>query len=162
MVNGVVCGPFRESACQGSFSTFLGKLCSIGLSTKWARRVLAWRIVALWSRRVFALALLGGALAGGCLSPTLPLPPPSKPDVSAPDANGNVRVQGWVPGRSEAIARNERTDLLYGQLTDNSGQYDFLMPAQSCDWITLYYISGTELSAPANSARVPSPVPCPQ
>lgn len=30
----------------------------------------------------------------GCVAPTLPVPPPSQPDVSEPDASGIVTLQG--------------------------------------------------------------------
>lgn len=48
--------------------------------------------------------LLGAVVAlAGCLAPTLPVPPPSAPDVSAPDASGNVTLQG-APGSARANA----------------------------------------------------------
>lgn len=48
------------------------------------------------SRRVcLRLAgLLGLAVVGGCLAPTLPVPPPAVPEIVGPDADGNVTLKG--------------------------------------------------------------------
>jgi hypothetical protein len=41
------------------------------------------------------IALAAAVATGvGCLAPTLPVPPPSTPEVSAPDTTGVVTVQG--------------------------------------------------------------------
>src|SRR4051794_35838862 len=68
--------------------------------------------------------LVGLALAAaGCLSPTLPLPPPTEPSVSASTTAGLVRLQGSVMARSEVFAIDHRTNLIAGQYTE-SGLYD--------------------------------------
>ena len=62
----------------------------------------AWRDVVSSARRparlarsllpTLALTLAWGVAA--CLAPTLPIPPPSAPEVSAPDSNGQATVKG--------------------------------------------------------------------
>src|SRR5258706_2942472 len=73
--------------------------------------------------------LFGAALClAGCLSPTLPLPPPSNPMVSGTDADGNVRLTGTVEPESEVFALNHTNNVISGQLTA-SGTYDFKIQA---------------------------------
>lgn len=57
------------------------------------------------SRRTWLSGLLIGGLSAsaGCLAPTLPVPPPSSPEVSAPDSAGLVTVKGG-PGSARANA----------------------------------------------------------
>lgn len=97
------------------------------------------------ARRMLVLVLAVSAAFGGCLSPTLPLPPP-EPQVSAPDANGEVRLQGEVPPNALAEAINTRTNMIAGQVTDDTGRYDFTIEAQVGDDLTFYYIKGGEES----------------
>ena len=47
------------------------------------------------------LLLTAGLCLVSCLSPTLPLPPPNRPDVSAPDAEGFARIQGVAAPQAE-------------------------------------------------------------
>lgn len=49
------------------------------------------------------LLVAGVAALMGCLAPTLPVPPPSQPDVTGPDASGNVTLKG-APGSARANA----------------------------------------------------------
>ena len=104
--------------------------------------------------RVRALRRLGLVLAGlclaGCLSPTLPLPPPAKPDVGAPDENGFARIQGVAVPQVEVIAWNHANDQLAGQVTGDDSRYDFLIPASVGDRIEVWYIQGKEESASTN------------
>ena len=104
--------------------------------------------------------LLGAALfaLGGCLSPTLPLPPPDRPDVSAPDENGLVRLQGLAAPKAEVIAWNHATDLIAGQITSDDARYDFSIKAQANDYLELWYIVGDEESQTVRF-KVPSPPP---
>jgi hypothetical protein len=94
----------------------------------------------LWLAAALALAV------GGCLSPTLPLPPPSKPDVSGPDENGEVTLRGTVQPRAEVFAANMRTGEIRGQITLDDGIYEFKLPAQVDDEVTLWYTVGTKQS----------------
>jgi hypothetical protein len=100
------------------------------------------------------LLLLAGLALGSCLSPTLPLPPPSRPDVSAPDEGGYVRLQGLAAPHSEVIAWNHGNDLIAGQVTDEDSRYDFVIVGESGDFIELWYIQGTDES---ESIRVTVP-----
>jgi len=87
--------------------------------------------------------LLGTALlAAGCLSPTLPLPPPSDPTISSTDTAGLIRLTGTVEPDSEVFAKNRTTDRISGQFT-KSGVYDFTIAAQERDSIVLWYSQGT-------------------
>jgi hypothetical protein len=87
-------------------------------------------------------------LAAGCLSPTLPLPPPSNPTESSTDTLGLVRLTGTVQPQSEVFALNHNTNLISGQYTE-SGSYDFTIQAQERDWVSLWYVHDT-LESPAN------------
>jgi hypothetical protein len=96
------------------------------------------------SRRL--LLLFAGLALGSCLSPTLPLPPPSRPDVGAPDESGYVRLQGLAAPNAEVIAWNHDNDLIAGQVTSDDSRYDFLIQGESGDFIELWYMQGTEES----------------
>jgi len=87
--------------------------------------------------------LLGVALlaVGGCLSPTLPLPPPGDPTVTATDTAGLVRLRGVVEPESHVLAKNLNTGLIAGQYT-KTGAYDFTLAAQEGDAISLWYTQG--------------------
>jgi hypothetical protein len=90
--------------------------------------------------------LLGAVVALGCYSPTLPLPPPVKPDITL-TTTGVYRVHGGVVPNAQVFALNERTNLLDGQQTGENGVYDFeLHEAQAGDVFTLWYQAGTDLS----------------
>lgn len=92
--------------------------------------------------------LVGAALAAaGCLSPTLPLPPPSEPIISA-DTQGLIRLKGTVQPDSEVFALNRNTNLINGQYTP-SGAYDFTIAAQERDAISFWYVNG-KLESPSN------------
>ncbi len=96
--------------------------------------------MAFRARRVW---LVGAVLClAGCLSPTLPLPPPSDPQVSGTDADGNVRLTGTVLPESEVFALNQANNVISGQVTD-SGSYDFKIQASQFDHISLWYVRET-------------------
>lgn len=97
-------------------------------------------------RRVF-LGLLSGAAITGCLSPTLPLPPPEQPEVSGPDpATGEVRLRGSVPKKSQVFAINLRSKDIRGEVVGNDGRYDFFLPARIGDEVSMFYRKGTDES----------------
>ena len=50
-------------------------------------------------------------LAAGCLSPTLPLPPPSPPDI-ARVGEGRYQLRGSIPVRGTVIIVNTRTNVV--------------------------------------------------
>ena len=87
--------------------------------------------------------LLGVALfAVGCLSPTLPLPPPSEPSITATTTEGLVRFQGAVLPQSEVFALDHNSNLIAGQHTE-SGVYDFTMAALPGDNMSFWYVHET-------------------
>ena len=88
----------------------------------------------------------------GCLSPTLPLPPPSDPTVSGADADGLVRLTGFVAPESEVFALNHTSNLISGQLTP-SGAYDFKIAAQQYDELSIWYVKDT-IQSPATDFSV--------
>jgi hypothetical protein len=92
------------------------------------------------------LLLLTSLALSSCLSPTLPLPPPSRPDVSAPDAGGYVRLQGVAAPDAEVLAWNHNNDLIAGQVTGDDSRYDFMIAGESGDFIELWYVRGTDES----------------
>jgi hypothetical protein len=93
--------------------------------------------------------LLGvaGLCLASCLSPTLPLPPPAKPDVSSPDGSGYVRLQGVAAPQSEVIAWNRNNNLIAGQVTGETSLYDFEIKAEANDVIQVWYIQGSDESS---------------
>jgi hypothetical protein len=114
-----------------------------GASNPRGRRAALWNLAALWS-----LALLSIASLTSCLAPTLPLPPPNRPNISAPDADGNIRITGVAQSRAQVFALNVRTDLIVGQQTGASGAYDFKMPAMIGDEIAVWHSVGKFDSEP--------------
>ena len=108
--------------------------------------------------RRLLLPLLAALCLVSCLSPTLPLPPPDRPDVSSPDENGLVRVQGVAAPRAEVIAWNRASDLIAGQVTGDDSRYDFTIKAEVSDTLELWYIQGTDESQSV-SITVPAPPP---
>jgi uncharacterized membrane protein YgcG len=90
--------------------------------------------------------LLGAVVGLGCYSPTLPLPPPVKPDISQTDM-GTYRLHGGVVPDAIVFVLNQRTSLIDGQQADAAGIYDFeLHSAQADDVMFIWYEAGTDLS----------------
>jgi hypothetical protein len=92
-----------------------------------------------FSRRAL-LSVAAAAFVSACLSPTLPLPPPSDPDVSKV-GEGRYRLQGTVPVSGTVLARNTQTNLVYGQLVET--RYDFVVVAEPGDDMVLWLDDGT-------------------
>lgn len=92
----------------------------------------------VWLRQICA-SLLAAFAVVACLSPTLPLPPPSRPEVSVPDATGDVHLLGVVPGRATAYVQNRRTGRIVGQTTEDDGRYELTIPAASGDRLLVDY-----------------------
>ncbi|GEM_PF-2481649 len=94
--------------------------------------------LALTRRAWLALVIIG---ASSCLSPTLPLPPPNKPDIEGPDASGNVTLSGSVLPGASAHANNLVTGASAGQKSDpRTGQYRFRIAASFGDRIEFFYV----------------------
>jgi hypothetical protein len=98
----------------------------------------------LTRRTLLAWAGLG-ALSPACISPTLPLPPPSVPDTRDL-GNGQFELRGAIPIEGTVFFRNERTTLVFGK--GPVTEYDLTVPAQSGDTMTLWYqTEGDDLSS---------------
>jgi hypothetical protein len=91
----------------------------------------------------------------GCLSPTLPLPPPGEPTVTD-QGDGTYMLTGNVPPNSEVYALNTRTMFINGQATGETGEFAFTLQAQARDPIELWYTSGTRESQ-ITSFEIPAP-----
>lgn len=103
------------------------------------------RVVA--SVRSFRLVVLAAIYlsAAGCLSPTLPLPPPHA-EVNPPDTDGMVFVTGKALEQAYVACLNE--DLEKGVITrsDSDGFYSLEVEGRVGDQLTLWQIRGTEHS----------------
>jgi hypothetical protein len=87
---------------------------------------------------LFALVPL--ALAAGCLSPTLPLPPPDRPDDMQPlvDAPDTWVIAGPCLEGALVTVFNERTGVgVVVEDRDRDGHYEIEIQAQRCDlaWV---------------------------
>ncbi len=99
-------------------------------------------------RRARRLVLFGAVLGLGCYSPTLPLPPPLKPEISLTET-GAYHLKGGVLADAQVTALNERTMIIDGQQSDHVGLYSFdLKEAQPHDVIELWYRYANDLSSP--------------
>jgi hypothetical protein len=103
--------------------------------------------MSLLSRRLFCILGLGWlALPGGCLSPTLPLPPPDSPNVESA-GQGLVTLSGSIPEpRASVYAANDATGVYAGQKADEAGRYRFQIAAEPGDPMRLWYDIGSERS----------------
>jgi hypothetical protein len=87
---------------------------------------------------LLALAIVA---TSSCLSPTLPLPPPNKPDVQGPDASGNVTLSGTVIPGANVHANNLNSGASAEQRADpHTGKYRFKIGASIGDRMELYYV----------------------
>jgi hypothetical protein len=109
-----------------------------------------------WARA--AGVLLIAAIPLACLSPTLPLPPPGRPFVTAPDDSGNVHVSGVVNSRALVLVHNTRTEQIVGEATGSSGAYELTLAAQAGDELLVWQSINTVESTPT-SVVVPSTTP---
>jgi hypothetical protein len=90
--------------------------------------------------------LLAGLVALGCYAPTLPLPPPHKPEITMTES-GAFRLRGGIVPEAQIFAINERTGFIDGQQVGANGLYDFeLREAEGGDLMQLWYQAGTDLS----------------
>jgi hypothetical protein len=86
-------------------------------------------------RTLLAWAGLGVAIPA-CISPTLPLPPPSAPDGSDL-GDGTFRLVGSLPIYGTVLVRNERTQLVVGKGSVTA--YDLVVAASKGDTMMLWY-----------------------
>ncbi len=119
--------------------------------------VLAYCPVTRITRRLAVLIFAVLALGVGCASPTLPLPPPAKPDVQGPDSQGMVTLSGNVQPGANVYAANLGTGDGRIQLgTGSDGAYSLTLPAQVNDELAVWYSVGTHQSGSV-VFRVPAP-----
>ena len=85
---------------------------------------------------VVAVAL--ATSVAGCLSPTLPLPPPGQPEASAVDKDGYVTLKGGANPQAAVFAYNTRTGQGGIDTADDGGQYEIRLKAQLGDDIDLW------------------------
>lgn len=111
-----------------------------------------------WTRRLL-LCAASAFLASGCLSPTLPLPPPGEPEVTGPNEQGLVRVAGSAPRNSWVTAFNRATQRGFIQAVPD-GRYDIEFPAVVGDSIALWYDAGGRQSE-VLEFEIPEPPPEP-
>jgi len=98
-----------------------------------------------------ALAACASWVVGGCLSPTLPLPPPGPPDeVTATETEGVYLVKGTVTPDSRAMIMNTATDRFWGQQTRSDGRYEIFVEGSPGDTMLVFYVLGAEESGSAD------------
>ena len=96
------------------------------------------------SRRTL-LAWAGlGVVVPSCISPTLPLPPPSVPDARQV-GDGQYRLRGAIPVVGTVMFQNLRTGVVNGQgpLLD----YDLIVEAIPSDTMVLWYETAGDISS---------------
>jgi hypothetical protein len=99
------------------------------------------------TRTLRRLLLLGAVLAASCYSPTLPLPPPVKPEITVTET-GAYHLQGGVLPDAQVSALNERTYIIDGQQATHVGAYAFdLKEGRPGDVIELWYRYANDMSS---------------
>jgi hypothetical protein len=98
-------------------------------------------------RTLRRMLLLGAVLVAGCYSPTLPLPPPLKPEITVSET-GAYHLQGSVMPDAQVSALNERSLDIDGQQANHTGAYSFdLKDGHPGDVIELWYRYANDLSS---------------
>ena len=98
---------------------------------------------------VFAFAAACGLVAAGCLSPTLPLPPPENPSISKIDADGYVTLtggEGSAQSGALVYAYNRATNDGDFQAATINGAYQLRVLARVGDQIAVWQAEGQETS----------------
>ena len=97
----------------------------------------------VWRRRLAILAL-GFA---GCLSPTLPLPPPEEPNTISALSDGSWELDGDCLEGAQVIAINEETGrgVVFVD-RENTGRYSLVIDGEPCDVIILSQVVSDEAS----------------
>jgi len=109
-------------------------------------------------RRILPTMLV---LAAGCLSPTLPLPPPADPEIEVV-SEGIVELSGEVPEPSvPVIAQNVRTEVFAGEMADERGAYRFQIAAEPGDPMRLWYTKNLDKSEEARFSIPEAGLPAP-
>jgi hypothetical protein len=101
---------------------------------------------------MFALAI------AGCISRTLPLPPPEVKSVTAPDADGWVTVSGYALEAASVGVVNDRTlegviASTGGDACDSTCPWEATLRAEAGDQLRVWQFFGT---AGSKDVRVPN------
>ncbi|MDB4942825.1 MAG: hypothetical protein JWP97_2359 [Labilithrix sp.] len=134
------------------------------MAARQARTRIAALVVTLASRvvsRGSAAALVVGASALACASPTLPLPPPAAPTIAsgvAPDTFQLTSIEGAEPNALVIIV-NRREDLapydrVSGTIADAHGTWTAFVKAAPGDVLDISQQSGSTQS-PSTTVTVP-------
>lgn len=105
--------------------------------------------MALGGRAVFVLALAAGL---ACTSPTLPLPPPTAPTITAGSRPDTVKLDGTSAEPNAVIlVINRNTDLprdkrVSGTIADEQGTWDVEVVAKRGDALDIAQDNGTARS----------------
>ena len=108
-------------------------------------------------RRPLTALIVAFALAlGACIAPTLPVPPPSQPDVTAPDSQGLVTVRGGrdaaTPGALVTVFNSSDPctgtcgDSVRGDFADAIGAYEIKIPGKVGDRLLVWQTVGKDTS----------------
>ncbi|MFO0556076.1 MAG: hypothetical protein U0271_47305 [Polyangiaceae bacterium] len=94
---------------------------------------------------MFGVVLALGILAPGCLSPTLPLPPPEEPETVHAESATSWQIVGTCIEGAEVTLLNERTGRGVVVIDlDNLGLYSATLEGEPCDVVLLSQSVGTE------------------
>lgn len=107
------------------------------------------------------LGLLMGLVAalawGGCVSPTLPLPPPGSPDSLRALEDGRWEVRGDCNPGAQVVGIIERTgEGAVVEDRDADGRFRFVLEAERCDVVLLTQSDGDEVSESTRVVLVPT------
>ena len=91
--------------------------------------------------RFAPLLAICGALGAGCLSPTLPLPPPEEPNTIAQGAcNGDVcewQIEGDIDPGNTVLITNTVSGSIAGEQDVDDGHYRVPLPGRLCDLVSI-------------------------
>jgi hypothetical protein len=92
------------------------------------------------------------ALVSGCLSPTLPLPPPAAPDFIDQNVDESLwSLRGSCTPGAVVLIKNLATGQISGiEDIDADGRYFIAIEAEECDVAQLWEIVGSESSKAAS------------
>ena len=112
----------------------------------------------MWARHIGALVIIGVVLGAwvGCTSPTLPLPPPLSPSITAgPDADHVVLTASCNVSEVNAVivVINDTPGVppdkaVSGALTNDCGGWDTVTYAHSGDVLDITYQLNGQISLP--------------
>ncbi len=121
-------------------------------------------------RAVGAVALAGAGFVGGCLAPTLPLPPPDAPTFVQPSA---AEPSEWTvlgacaPGAIVFLLNEVTHEGVLLEDVDADGSYSVIIEGTQCDAVSVWQQLGGETSSttsfllePTDPANPGAPTVC--